>query len=66
MYIIILLFSLSYSLQFLPHPLEKRISYKTLQANRSTDQTKEQITDENKELIYTMFRKDFEYFGYEK
>ena len=46
--------------------LEKRISYKTLQANRSTDQTKEQITDENKELIYTMFRKDFEYFGYEK
>ena len=27
MYIIILLFSLSYSLQFLPHPLEKRISY---------------------------------------
>jgi hypothetical protein len=46
--------------------LEKRISYKTLQANRSTDQTKEQITDENKELIYTMFRQDFEYFGYEK
>ena len=46
--------------------LEKRISYKTLQANRSTDLTKEQITDENKELIYTMFRQDFEYFGYER
>ena len=46
--------------------LEKRISYKTLQANRSTDQTKEQITDENKELIYTMFRQDFDYFGYKK
>ncbi len=51
---------------FEDYGLEKRISYKTLQANRSTDQTKEKITDENKELIYTMFRQDFEYFGYKK
>ena len=51
---------------FEDYGLEKRISYKTLQANRSTDQTKEQITDENKELIYTMFRQDFDYFGYKK
>lgn len=51
---------------FEDYGLEKRISYKSLQANRSTDQTKEQITAENKELIYTMFRQDFDYFGYKK
>lgn len=43
-----------------------KIKYKFIQSNKSHKNYDDDITDENKILIYNMFRKDFEYFGYEK
>jgi hypothetical protein len=39
----------------------KKILYEKIKKNNDDD-----ITDENKSLIYNMFRKDFDYFNYQK
>tara|TARA_X000000368_G_scaffold112523_2_gene87765 strand:- start:3820 stop:4437 length:618 start_codon:yes stop_codon:yes gene_type:complete len=45
--------------------LPKRIKYTNIKINTS-NRGHDDITDENKLLIYKMFKKDFDYFGYEK
>ena len=45
--------------------LSKRIKYSNIKINKS-NWGNQDITDENKELIYKMFKKDFYHFGYEK
>jgi hypothetical protein len=45
--------------------LSKRIKYSNIKINKS-NWGNQDITDENKELIYKMFKKDFDHFGYEK
>ncbi len=46
----------------------KRIKYTDLKLNTTENNSNNEsnISQENKELIYTMFKKDFEYFNYEK
>ena len=53
--------------------IPKRVEYKNIKnygdsykVNPTKHFKKEEITPENKELIYKMFRKDFEYFCYSK
>jgi hypothetical protein len=49
---------------FIKHNIKKHIEYKKIYEN--TSKGSEVITPESKELIYNMFRKDFDYFGYSK
>ena len=49
---------------FQKNNLPKEITYKPIQENQSIQHT-EEISEENKTLIYKMFQKDFEYFGYD-
>ena len=58
---------------FRENHIPRRVEYKKIKNygdSYKLDSTKnfkkEEITQENKELIYKMFRKDFEYFGYSK
>lgn len=57
--------------KFKDNRLHKHIVFTKLHKNthnefmKETDE-KETITNENKDRIYTMFKKDFDYFGYEK
>lgn len=44
----------------------KKILYKKIKKNTSIKNNNDVITDENKSLIYNMFRKDFDYFNYHK
>lgn len=44
----------------------KRLEYRKLNRNSSSKRNNDDITKENKDLIYDMFRKDFEYFNYER
>jgi hypothetical protein len=44
----------------------KKILYKKIKKNTSFNKNNDVITDENKSLIYNMFRKDFDYFNYHK
>ena len=44
----------------------KRIEYNYMKVNKSNKQNNDDITAENKDLIYNMFKKDFEYFQYIK
>lgn len=44
----------------------KKIKYNFIQKNASGKNNSDEITNENKKLIYEMFKKDFEYFKYEK
>ena len=45
----------------------KKILYeKNISKNASSKKNNDVITDENKSLIYAMFRKDFDYFNYHK
>ena len=53
--------------------ISKQLEYKPLQQNswrqfpkHEKKKKEEEITEENKELIYKMFRKDFEYFNYQR
>lgn len=45
---------------------KNRLTYKFIKKNISIKNNNEEITDENKELIYNMFKKDFDYFNYGK
>jgi hypothetical protein len=49
---------------FKENNIKKYIEYKKITKNSSFGN--DEITPENKELIYSMFRKDFDYFGYSK
>lgn len=51
---------------FRENNVKKRIIYKDIKLNSKKWKTNEKITNENKELIYKMFKKDFDYFGYSK
>ena len=44
----------------------KKILYEKIKQNKSSKNNNDEITDENKSLIYNMFRKDFDYFNYQK
>jgi len=44
----------------------KKILYEEIKQNKSSKNNNDEITDENKSLIYNMFRKDFDYFNYQK
>jgi hypothetical protein len=44
----------------------KKLEYKYEKLNTSYNHNDDNITDENKDLIYNMFKKDFDYFQYEK
>ena len=44
----------------------KKLEYKDVIINPTENKTNDTITDENKELIYTMFKIDFDYFQYER
>ena len=46
--------------------IDKKIIYNFIRENKSNKICKDEITDENKNLIYEMFKKDFDYFNYEK
>ena len=50
---------------FINRNIDKRITYSSKIHNK-TKQKKEELTDESKRIIYKMFKKDFEYFGYEE
>lgn len=50
---------------FIQNNCSKKIIYNYVKVNCSTEK-KDNITDENKELIYKMFKKDFDYFNYKK
>lgn len=43
-----------------------RIEYEPVKSNTSDRRNKETISDKNKEIIYHMFKKDFDYFEYAK
>ena len=43
-----------------------KIKYNYIQKNISRKNNTDDITNENKELIYEMFKKDFDYFKYDK
>jgi len=49
---------------FIQHNIKKQIEY--ININKNSSFSNDEITPENKELIYNMFRKDFDYFGYSK
>ena len=49
---------------FITNNIRKNIEYKNITKNTSSGG--DEITPENKELIYNMFKKDFDYFGYSK
>jgi hypothetical protein len=49
---------------FEKNKINKHIVYKHIKANASNN--KEILSDESKEIIYTLFKKDFEYFNYDK
>lgn len=51
---------------FYQNNCEKKITYKTIKKNTSSKKNNDIITDENKNLIYNMFKKDFDYFNYDK
>lgn len=52
---------------FQKNNIPKKITYKDITNNTTDEKYKvEEITDENKELIYNLFKKDFEYFNYDK
>ncbi len=44
----------------------KKIIYNYIRKNKSNRNNEEEISAENKNLIYEMFKKDFDYFNYEK
>ena len=53
--------------------ISKQLKYKPIQQNswrqfptHEKKKKEEEITEENKELIYKMFQKDFEYFNYQR
>lgn len=46
--------------------IPKRIKYKKTHRTKGGNSTNEKLTEESKEIIYNLFKKDFEYFGYEK
>ena len=46
------------------HP--KRITYKNIIKNKTKQIKKDVLTDESKEVIYNLFKKDFDYFQYDK
>lgn len=43
-----------------------KISFTNIKVNSRSCPNKDTITEENKNLIYNMFKKDFEYFNYDK
>ena len=45
---------------------QTKILYKEIKTNTSSKKNNDIITDENKNLIYNIFRKDFDYFKYHK
>jgi uncharacterized protein (UPF0335 family) len=45
---------------------EGRLKYKAIKTNKSDRSHEETISDANKDLIYHMFKKDFDYFQYDK
>jgi hypothetical protein len=45
---------------------KNRLEYKSIKINTSNRRREETISDKNKDLIYDMFKKDFDYFQYEK
>ena len=45
---------------------QKKILFKKIKKNTSSKKNNDIITDENKSLIYKMFRKDFDYFNYDR
>ena len=49
---------------FEKNQINKQIVYKNIKLNKSDN--KEILSDESKEIIYTLFKKDFEYFNYNK
>lgn len=51
---------------FAKQNIPKRIKYKPIKRNSGKKENQENITKENKEIIYKLFQKDFEYFQYEK
>lgn len=51
--------------KFEENNIKKKLVFKNKIENRSSSK-KDQITPENKEIIYNLFKKDFDYFGYEK
>lgn len=46
--------------------ISKKIIYEKIKINTSDKNNNDTITDENKNLIYNMFKKDFDYFNYDK
>ena len=50
---------------FINRNIDKRIIYSSTIHNK-TKEKKQELTDESKRIIYEMFKKDFEYFGYEQ
>ena len=50
---------------FLEKNLPKQIKYSSIKENTSTKEN-EEITNENKVLIYNLFKQDFDFFGYNK
>ena len=49
---------------YVKNHINKQIFYKNIKSNTSNN--KEILSDESKEIIYTLFKKDFEYFNYNK
>lgn len=43
-----------------------KITFSNIKVNSRSNLNKDKITEENKNLIYNMFKKDFEYFNYNK
>lgn len=43
-----------------------KITFTNIKVNSTSCPNKDTITEENKNLIYNMFKKDFEYFNYDK
>jgi len=54
------------NIKFEKNNIPKKITFNNTIKINSINVPKEEITVENKERIYNMFQKDFEYFGYEK
>tara|TARA_B110000967_G_C18833323_1_gene535258 strand:+ start:347 stop:979 length:633 start_codon:yes stop_codon:yes gene_type:complete len=44
----------------------KQLEYKYIKTNTSNKKNNDVITNENKDLIYEMFKKDFDYFEYDR
>lgn len=44
----------------------KKIRYKNIKVNKAKRKKNEIITDESKDIIYNLFKKDFDYFRYDR